>query len=165
MTGIDIEQFHEVDGDFTPLQSWWAEGHYDPLTFVSALVDFLLDSNEDIPSIELDEVKQRWMSKITGLDGGWTAAFHDKPGRDRIPVTLFDAEARRGGIACQVHMCKRHVSLNTPVRTALTIGEDSGPTLYLRLCSEHAKDMPGPSYRVFMVPVGAMIMLPAGAAS
>lgn len=156
----DVQQFQDDEGG--PLQSWYAEGHHEPAAFATALVRLLLDEYDaDIPAIELDRVTQRYMRKVPNFDGGWTSSFTDEPGRGAMPVTLFDAEVARRGLNCAVRDCGHSVSTNWPVRTAVTVEAVSEFAVDLRLCRDHQKAMPQPIYRVFMVPVGATILLPA----
>jgi hypothetical protein len=156
----DVQQFQDDEGG--PLRSWYAEGHHEPAVFAAALVHLLLDEyDDDIPSIELDRIRQRYMRKVPNLDGGWTSSFSDEPGRGAMAVTLFDAEVSRRGLSCAVRGCDRPVSTQHPVRTAVAVEGVSEFTVDLTLCRDHSRQMPNPSYRVFMVPVGATILLPS----
>ena len=162
-TTPDVQQFQDDEG--SSIRSWYAEGHHEPAVFAAALVHLLLDEcGDDIPSIELDRIKQQYMRKVPNFDGGWTASFTDEPGRGAMPITQFDAEVARRGLSCAVRGCDRSVSTQHPVRTAVAVEGVSEFTVDLHLCHDHARQMPNPTYRVFMVPVGATILLPAESA-
>lgn len=183
MSGIEIYQDCEYDeGEFhAPLPVFWAKGHdLDEDQFRRAVVEFCLDEERDIPAISWeDDIREMWQRNVEVPGGGveYRRRGPEKPGYDDFtgptdwfPITILDLEVqRRGAHKCSVIRCNEPWSMGSPARVAVspTVGDEHelGGTpqvsVYLWLCREHRKAYPEPSYRVFMVPVGATIMLPA----
>jgi hypothetical protein len=181
VSGIEIYQDAEYDdgefGSFLPV--FWTKGHdLDENQFRRAVVEFCLDEERDIPAISWeDDIREMWQRNVEVSGGGVeyrrTTQPHAYPGsmdgQETFPITILDLEvSRRGAHKCSVIRCNEPWSMGSPARVAVspTIGDEHelGGTpqvsVYLWLCREHRKAFPEPSYRVFMVPVGATIMLP-----
>jgi hypothetical protein len=182
VSGIEICQDCEYDeGEFhAPLPVFWAEGHgLDEGKFRRAVLDFCLEEERDIPAMGWeDDVKEMWQRNVEVSGGGVEYRRQSEPpmypgsmqGQETFPITILDLYVpRRGGPKCAVSGCKEPWSSGNPVRVCVEppkgdehlVGGSESLTVYMNLCREHQKRMPQPSYRVFMVPVGATIMLPA----
>lgn len=166
---LEIVQLNEIadDGEVMDrMPSWYCEGHVDRIEFIRALVDHCVDYGDTIPSIDPDSVKLQFLCKVGGHDGSWTADFRDDiPAGSRRkswePVTTFEVTRRFGGVACAATDCTQPVSARVPVRAVLD-ATDGGPlALFFPLCTAHRRLVPEPCYRVCLVPIGAVIQLPA----
>lgn len=169
---IGIEQAREVDDDGElcgPLRSWWAEGHHEPEPFILALVDHIMTEGDgDIPRIDVGDVKHVWRQHVYHGD---TYVFDDRPEiplgaqvKRWRPVTVFDAESRRGMGRCAVNQCG-NVAWSRgvfTVRWALD-GEIGDQALDVPLCRQHNTDLDklGYRWRTLFVPIGATVVLPA----
>lgn len=176
MIRIEIVQDFEVDedGDLCgPQLGFWTKGHgHKPDEFIRAVLDYCLDEGAGhVPAIDLDEdgpqeVWQRNVERACGVEYERTETepeynrFHS--GR-AYPITLLDLQSRRRGARkCMVVDCREPWSSGPAARVCVEPSVNERPSVSVRmyLCREHARSFPDPSYRVFMVPVGATILLP-----
>lgn len=176
-TTISITQDYEFDEDSGlggPMLSFWAQGHgHDPEQFIRAVIDYTLTEHGSVPRIEPeDEPSEMWQRAIERQAGVEYSRQSEKPTSSASylrsePITLLDLERRgRGGTKCGVADCSKPWS-SGPAVIVRVEADGRGPTVnnsYMTVrmwfCRDHARQFPGPSYRVCMVPVGATIMLP-----
>jgi hypothetical protein len=177
VSDIGITQDHEVDDDGEvggPLAVFWAPGHgHDSGDFVRAVIEHCLDEGIDVPAIPADvEPVGLWQRLVPRQDCVEYQRTDFEPLYDPAnPITVLDLDSRgRGGTKCGVDECREPWSSGRPVRVSIepSPGDASVNSPYMAvriwLCREHASRFPDPSYRVFMVPVGATILLPSAAA-
>ncbi|MGE0178102.1 MAG: hypothetical protein AB7G17_14675 [Phycisphaerales bacterium] len=165
----EIVQLNEIaeDGEVLDrMPSWYCEGHVDRIEFIRTLVDHCVDYGDTIPSIDPDSVKHQFLYKVGGHDGSWTADFRDKiPAGSRKgswePVTTFEVARRFGGVACAAMGCTQPVAARVPVRAVLDAKDGGQLALYFSVCIAHRALIPDPQYRVCLVPVGAIVVMPA----
>lgn len=173
--GIEIVQDHECDGDEIggPISVFWAKGHgYDAREFIRAVVEYCLDRDADVPPITWEDGPvETWQQNVVhqaGVEYRRDATPPKALHSSRFPVTILDLEQprRRGSAKCSVDQCTEPWFAGAMVRVAVEPGQGE-PTsgspymaVTLWLCREHRKNLPSPSYRVCLIPVGATILLP-----
>jgi len=170
---LEITQDYEMDFDGelgSPMPVFWSYGwHDDTRKFIEEVVQFCLDEDEDIPRITADDVLQRvWqLNRATGQ--GVMFIRESEPvldmdyARNWKKVTVLDLYAlHRGARMCMIHNCKEPWSVGLPVRALMSARAEDDPnvTAELYLCRGHRNVVPEPSYRIFMVPVGATVVMP-----
>jgi hypothetical protein len=168
---MDVERDYEVFDEYdigSPLDVFWTKGHdVAPLAFVRAIVEHCLDEEIDIPRINVEDAPEKlWQYNI---DHNGILEFHrspDKPegyhGREAFPVTVLDLEKarRRGMRKCSVEHCREPWSHGMPIRVLISPADSEQQiTARIWLCRTHGNKFPEPIYRVFMVPVGATVVL------
>lgn len=176
MTEIQIEQDHEYDSGEVggPLAVFWCKGHgHSESAFIRAVLDYCLDNDVDIPAIRWDDRPvESWQQNVAHQDGieyRRDLTPPTSPRSSRFPITILDLEGprRHGATKCAVNHCNEPWGRGAPVRVVVepSMGSpyygDEHMDVTLWLCREHAKRLPEPSYRVCLVPVGAVITLEA----
>lgn len=169
-SALEIERDYEMDVDGElggQMLVWWSRGHgHDPEKFIRAVVDNCLENGDAIPRIgENDGPVEMWQHNVRVGDGiryDRTDTAPVKPRSPLFPVTVLDVENRRAGSrACSVPACVRPWAGSRQVLVVTKVDDDDPMTVYLPLCRKHSEQIPDPTYRLRLVPVGATIMLPA----
>lgn len=172
---IDITQDYEFfDGEIGGrMATFWAPGHgHDTDAFIRGVLNLCLDEGADVPAITQDDTPvEMWQRNVESHDGVYYDRATEIPthGRkpDWFPVTVLDVEPPRrgGGTKCGVDKCVQPWRSGEPIRVCIEPTDDPDPGRYMTvrvwLCREHAHRFPDPTYRVFMVPAGATVLLPS----
>ena len=172
MTTIEITQDSEFDGEVGgPLDVFWAKGHgHDPREFIRAVLDYCLFNDVDIPAIAYDDTPvETWQQNVShqgAIEYRRDPTPPESSRSPRFPITVLDLDRRtRGGVKCSVDDCSEPWSVGTPARVVVEPAPDGDASrrymsVRMWFCREHRRQIPEPSYRVCMVPVGAEIVLP-----
>jgi hypothetical protein len=173
-TGIEIIQDSEFDGEVGgPLAVFWSKGHgHDARDFIRAVLDYCLDNDVDIPAIAYDDaLVETWQQNVSrqgAIEYRRDPTPPESSRSPRFPITVLDLErGARGGFKCAVDDCSEPWSVGTPARVCVEPSDGATSYMSVRMwfCRDHRRQLPEPSYRVCMVPVGAEIVLPAGGGS
>lgn len=173
MNEIEVVQDYECDDDGdigSPMPVFWAKGHgFEARAFIEAVVWFCLDNDVDIPRITGDDLPvEVWQQNVSRSGGSIefrrTAEGSTSRHSPRFPITLLDLwRPGRGGKGCSVIGCDQPWRSGPSARVVVEPTDGTGKPVSVRMwfCPEHSRSYPEPSYRIFMVPVGATIKLPA----
>lgn len=172
---IEIVQDREIDesgDDFGAVGVYWTKGHgHSPDKFVRAVIDHCLEYEGGVPAIRWEDKPVELWQYVREVGDSLEYVRSIEPPADyrhrqeAYAITLLDVwehQRKRGARKCQICKCREPWSTSAPIRVCIEPSREDRQemTVYVTMCSEHARHFPGPSYRVFMEPAGTTLLLP-----